>query len=146
MAYKNLVITPNNVSKQAFVQKSQFYKGFSTTNDKSMTTKIYDFDLIKQDIMNMFQTKQGERVMNPEFGTVIWSLIYEPFTADVKQLISEDVTRILNYDPRVTPTQIQITEAEYGMIIEATLFYKQENMTDVMRLSFDKELGIVSQQ
>ena len=146
MAYKNLVITPNNVSKQSFVQKSQFYKGFSTTNDKSMTTKIYDFDLIKQDIMNMFQTKQGERVMNPEFGTVIWSLIYEPFTADVKQLISEDVTRILNYDPRVTPTQIQITEAEYGMIIEATLFYKQENMTDVMRLSFDKELGIVSQQ
>ena len=146
MAYKNLVITPNNVSKQAFVQKSQFYKGFSTANEKGMTTKIYDFDLIKQDIMNMFQTKQGERVMNPEFGTIIWSLIYEPFTADVKQLISEDVTRILNYDPRVTPTQIQITEAEYGMIIEATLFYKQENMTDVMRLSFDKELGIVSQQ
>lgn len=146
MAYKNLVITPPNVSKQAFVQKSQFYKGFSTADDKSMTTKIYDFDLIKQDIMNMFQTKQGERVMNPEFGTVIWGLIYEPFTADVKQLISEDVTRILNYDPRVTPTQIQITEAEYGMVIEATLFYKQENMTDVMRLNFDKELGIVTQQ
>ena len=146
MAYKNLVITPNNVSRQAFVQKSQFYKGFSTANDKSMTTKIYDFELIKQDILNMFQTRQGERVMNPEFGTVIWSLIYEPFTADVKQLISEDATRIFNYDPRVTPTQIQITEQEYGMVIEATLFYKQENMTDVMRLAFDKEVGIVSQQ
>jgi phage baseplate assembly protein W len=146
MAYKNLVITPNNVSNQRSVQKSQFYKGFSTANDTSMTTKIYDFELIQQDILNMFQTKKGERVMNPEFGTVIWSLIYEPFTIDVKQLISEDVTRILNYDPRVTPTRIDITEAEYGMVIEATLFYKQQDLSVDMKLAFDKELGIVSQQ
>ena len=146
MAYKNIIITPNNVSNQKSVQKSQFYKGFSTNNDKSLTTKIYDFDLIQQDIMNMFQTKKGERVMNPDFGTIIWSLIYEPFTADVKQLISEDVTRILNYDPRVTPTRIEINEADYGMIIEATLYYKQENVSQDMRLSFDKELGIVTQQ
>lgn len=146
MAYKNIVITPNNVSNQSGVQKSQFYKGFSTANDLSLTNKIYDFDLIQQDILNMFQTKKGERVMNPEFGTVIWSLIYEPFTSDVKQLISEDVTRILNYDPRVTPTQINITDVDYGLVIEATLFYSQQDMSRDMRLAFDKELGLVSQQ
>jgi phage baseplate assembly protein W len=146
MAYKNLVITPNNVSNQASVQRSQFYKGFSTTNDAKLTNKIYDFDLIKQDIINMFQTKKGERVMNPEFGTIIWSLIYEPFTLDVKQLISDDVTRVLNYDPRVTPTQIDITEAEYGLVIEATLYYKLEDVSTQMSLSFDKELGLVRQQ
>ena len=146
MAYKNIVITPNNVSNQASVQKSQFYKGFSTANDLSLTNKIYDFDLIQQDILNMFQTKKGERVMNPEFGTVIWNLIYEPFTSDVKQLISEDVTRILNYDPRVTPTQINITDVDYGLVIEATLFYSQQDVSRDMRLAFDKELGLVQQQ
>ena len=146
MAYKNIVITPNNVSNQSSVQKSQFYKGFSTANDLSMTNKIFDFDIIQQDIMNMFQTKKGERVMNPEFGTVIWSLIYEPFTADVKQLISEDVTRILNYDPRVTPTQVNITDVDYGLIIEATLYYKQQDVSKDMSLAFDKEIGVVRQQ
>jgi phage baseplate assembly protein W len=146
MAYKSLVITPNNVSNQRSAQQSQFYKGFSSANDAQLTNKIYDFALIQQDIINMFQTKKGERVMNPEFGTVIWELIYEPFTADVKQLISEDVTRILNYDPRVTPTQIDITEAEYGLLIEATLTYNQLDQTEQMRLSFDKELGLVTQQ
>ena len=146
MAYKNLIISPNNVSNQASVQQSQFYKGFSTADDTSLTNKIYDFALIQQDIMNMFQTKKGERVMNPEFGTIIWSLIYEPFTKDVKQLISDDVTRILNYDPRVTPTQINITEAEYGLVIEATLFYKQQDVSQQMSLAFNKELGIVTQQ
>jgi phage baseplate assembly protein W len=84
--------------------------------------------------------------MNPEFGTIIWSMIYEPFTDNNKQLISEDVTRILNYDPRVTPTQILISEAEYGLIIEATLYYKQQDVSQQMSIAFDKELGIVRQQ
>lgn len=146
MAYKKLVISPNNISNQSSVQQSQFYKGFTTANDTSLTNKIYDFALIQQDILNMFQTKKGERVMNPEFGTIIWSLIYEPFTNDVKQLISEDVTRIFNYDPRVTPSQIIITDVDYGLIIEATLLYVLEDVSSTMSLSFDKEIGIVTQQ
>ena len=144
MAYKNTIINPPNISNQASVQKSQFYKGFSTVDPSSLNTKLFDFDLIKQDILNMFQTKKGERVMNPDFGTIIWSLIYEPFTDDVKQKISEDVTRILNYDPRVTPTRINITEAEYGMIIEATLYYKRQDVSSQMQFQFDRRLGIVS--
>ena len=144
MAYKNTVITPPNISNQASAKKSQFYKGFSTVNSAALTTKLFDFDLIKQDILNIFQTKKGERVMNPEFGTIIWSLIYEPFTSDIKQAISEDVTRILNYDPRVTPTVINITEAEYGMIIEATLYYKQQDLSSQMIFQFDRQLGLVT--
>jgi phage baseplate assembly protein W len=144
MAYKNTVITPPNISNQASAKKSQFYKGFSTVNSAALTTKLFDFDLIKQDILNIFQTKKGERVMNPEFGTIIWSLIYEPFTNDIKQAISEDVTRILNYDPRVTPTVINITEAEYGMIIEATLYYKQQDLSSKMIFQFDRQLGLVT--
>lgn len=144
MAYKNIIINPPNISNQASVQKSQFYKGFSTVNSASLNTKLFDFDLIKQDILNMFQTKQGERVMNPSFGTIIWSLIYEPFTNDVKQKISEDATRILNYDPRVIPTKINITEAEYGMIIEATLFYKRQDVSAQMKFQFDRRSGSVT--
>lgn len=144
MAYKNTIINPPNISNQASVQKSQFYKGFSTVSSNSLNTKLFDFDLIKQDILNMFQTKKGERLMNPEFGTIIWSLIYEPFTNDIKQKISEDVTRILNYDPRVIPTKINITEAEYGMIIEATLYYKRQDLSAQMRFQFDRKTGLVA--
>lgn len=144
MPYKNTVIVPPNISNQASAQKSQFYKGFSTVNSESLSTKLFDFDLIKQDILNMFQTRRGERVMNPEFGTIIWNLIYEPFTDNIKQAISDDVTRILNYDPRVIPTKINITEAEYGMIIEATLYYKRQDLTAQMRFQFDRKLGLVT--
>jgi len=146
MAYKNIILKPNNVSSQASVQSSQFYKGFSTANDTALTTKIFDFALVQQDILNMFQTRQGERVMNPSFGTIIWDMIYEPFTNDVKQKISDDVTRILNYDPRVTPTTINISEAPYGLLIDATLYFKRQNLSQSMSLAFNKEIGLVTAQ
>jgi len=146
MAYKNIILTPNNISSQASVQSSQFYKGFSSADSTTLATKIFDFALVQQDILNMFQTRQGERVMNPTFGTIIWDMIYEPFTDDVKQKISDDATRILNYDPRVTPTVINISEAEYGLLIDATLYFKRQNLSQSMSLAFNKEIGIVTAQ
>ena len=73
-------------------------------------------------------------------------MIYEPFTDDVKQKISDDVTRILNYDPRVTPTVINISEAEYGLLIDATLYFKRQNLSQSITLSFNKEIGLVTAQ
>lgn len=143
MAYKNIILTPNNVSNQKTAQKSQFYKGFTTSNLDTLSNKIFDYALIKQDIINQFQTRKGERVMNPLFGTIIWDMIFEPFTDDVKQQISDDVTRILNYDPRAVPTAIIIVESESGLLIDATLFYVQINLTEQLRLSFDRETGLI---
>jgi phage baseplate assembly protein W len=142
MPYKDLVIKPNNVSNQRSSRQSQFYKGFYSGDTTSLSNKVYDTNLVHQDIMNMFQTRRGERVMNPEFGTVIWELLYDPFTDETKQKISDDVTRILNYDPRVTPSQINITEAPYGLIIEATLNYTQLDLVESMKLSFDRDIGL----
>jgi phage baseplate assembly protein W len=146
MPYKNIIITPNNISNQQSVQKSQFYKGFSTADSTRLSSKIYDFDLIQQDIINIFQTRRGERVMDPQFGTMIWEMIYEPFTNDVKQRISDDITNILNYDPRVAPTRVNISEAEYGLLLEATLYYKQLDLTQDMKLGFNKDSGTVTRQ
>jgi phage baseplate assembly protein W len=137
---------PNTIRVNPLDLQKNIAIGVSLPFSKPFTSTYTTKDQIKSNLINLLLTEVGERVMNPEFGTVIWSLIYEPFTSDVKQLISEDVTRILNYDPRVTPTQINITDVDYGLVIEATLFYSQQDMSKDMRLSFDKELGLVSQQ
>lgn len=146
MTYKSIVLTPSNVTSQAGVQKTQFYRGFSTADSTTLSSKVYDLNLIKQNIINHFQTRKGERVMNPEFGTIIWDVIFDPFTTAVKQAISDDVTRILNYDSRVIPTEITIVEADSGMIIDTTLYYSQINMSEKMRLDFNKTTGLVTVQ
>lgn len=142
MAYKNIEINPPKASIQNNIKSSQFYVGYSTVNPAATTTRLYDFDLIKQDILNQFNTRKGERVMNPEFGTIIWNLIFEPFTADVKQAISDDVNRICSSDPRAIPLQINLNEQEYGMLLEVTLQYAGTDQSSNMKLSFDTELGL----
>jgi len=145
MAYKNIEINPSQYNQQHTAKKSQFYIGYSSVNPNSSDTKLYDFDLIRQDIINQFNTRKGERVMNPNFGTIIWDLIFEPFTDDVKQALSDDISRVCNSDPRAVPIQININEQEYGMLLEITLQYVGTDKTSSMRLSFDKQLGLTTQ-
>jgi phage baseplate assembly protein W len=145
MAYKNIEINTSKYNQQHTSKQSQFYVGYSSVNPELSGTKLYDFDIIKQDIINQFNIRKGERVMNPEFGTIIWDLIFEPFTDDVKQALSDDISRVCNSDPRAVPIQIDINEQEYGMLLEITLQYVGTDQTSNMRLSFDKQLGLVTQ-
>jgi phage baseplate assembly protein W len=141
MPYKNIVITPPKVANITTVQTSQFYKGFSTV-DSSTGVKLYDFELVKQDLLNQFNTRKGERLMNPEFGTIIWDLIYEPLTPDLRQKISEDIDRIIQSDPRVVPIFVNIVEQNYGFLIELTLQFVNTNQSENIVLNFDKSIGL----
>lgn len=142
MAYKNIVITPPNIKNVSKTKTTQFYKGFSTVDESSTNVKLYDFELIKQDLLNQFNTRKGERLMNPQFGSIIWDLLFEPLTVEIKQLIANDIDRILASDPRVTPTFVNIVEQDYGFLLELTLVYGGTDVSDSMILSFDKNAGL----
>lgn len=141
MVFKTVEINPVKNVEQEIVEQTQIYKGFSTVNPVAESTKIYDFELIKQDILNQFNIRKGEMVMNPEFGTIIWGLLYEPFTDSIKQLIAEDVNRILNSDPRAVPANIDIIELEYGVLMDVTLQSVTTNQVDNLQIKFDKNMG-----
>ena len=145
MSYKNIEINSSQSNQQHTAKQSQFHVCYSSVNPNILGTILYDFDIIKQDIINQFNTRKGERVMNPEFGTIIWDLIFEPFTDDVKQALSDDISRVCNSDPRAVPIQIKINEQEYGMLLEITLKYVNTDQTANMTLSFDKKLGLTAQ-
>jgi phage baseplate assembly protein W len=142
MAYKKIEINHTGVEKPPLNKTSQFYKGFSSVDETTAATQLYDFDLIKQDIINHFKTKKGERLMNPAFGSIIWDLLMEPLTAEVRNALKEDVNTICTFDPRVTPTQMDITEYESGFLLELTLVMNTTNESTNMRLAFDQSIGL----
>lgn len=145
MPYKTIELTDNkSIGKQNTIKRSQFYKGFSTLADQS-NVKLYDFDLIKQDILNHFKTKKGERIMNPAFGSIIWDLLMEPLTEQVREALINDVNEICNFDPRVTPTQIDLTESEQGYLLELTLVMVGTDQSSSMKLTFNQQLGLIVQ-
>lgn len=144
MPYKNIEITNSNLIPQKKVKTSQFYKGYSTINS-TQTTKLYDFDLVKQDIINHFNTKKGQRVMNPEFGCIIWDLLMEPMTDRTKDLLKQDIERICTSDPRVTPIQMDLVEYPNGYFLELTLLMKETDQSEKLKLAFDQTIGLVVQ-
>jgi phage baseplate assembly protein W len=128
---------------RANVPGSKTYKGFSSVSGDSKSYSLYDLALIKQDIINHFHIRQGERLENPTFGTIIWDVLFEPLTEDLKQLIVKNVEQIINYDPRVNANSVIVTTYESGLQIECTLTYLPYNIQESLQFKFDQANGLI---
>ena len=117
--------------------KSVTFKGFSSRADKK-NFKLYDFEVAKQDLINRLSVRKGERVENPEFGTIIYDAIFEPFTENLKDAIVDDITANLNADPRIATQDIIVSEADKGIAIQATITYVPLNITEKLSFNFDE--------
>jgi phage baseplate assembly protein W len=115
------------------------YVGYSTI-DQNKSVTLVDADLIKRDLINHFYIRRGEKLMNPNFGTIIWDSIFEPFTEQLKTAIVDDVTRIVRYDPRLQVDQILVDQFEHGILIELRLNYVATNETETLKLIFDRNV------
>lgn len=124
--------------------KSRAYRGVSTVNPENKGFTLYDLAIIKQDLINHFHIRVGEKLENPNFGTIIWDLLYEPMTEEIKRAIADNVTTIVNYDPRVQVDSIDIETYESGILIDCRLTYLPYNISESMRLKFDEENGLLS--
>ena len=119
------------------------YKGFSSAAIKN-NFKLYDMELVKQDLLNHFYIRKGEKLENPNFGTIIWDMLFENFTPEVKKLITDDVEQIINYDPRIQVTTLTIDSTDMGIRIEAEIVYLPFNVSERMTFDFDKTNKIVN--
>jgi len=141
--YKQIEVQGTGTSTQYGVQ-SRAYRGISTVNPENNETVLYDLALIKQDLLNHFHIRQGEKLSDPEFGTIIWDILFEPLTENLKEQIVENVTSIVNYDQRVQVTNVILDQYESGLQIEVDLVYLPYNISENLRLQFDQNAGFIS--
>lgn len=123
---------------------SRSYRGISTVGNTSGSFSLYDLALIKQDIVNHFHIRQGEKLENPTFGTIIWDVIFEPLTEELKAAITENVTEIINYDPRVQVENVIVSTYESGIQIECELTYLNYSISESLRFKFDQDNNIIT--
>lgn len=122
---------------------SAAYRSISTVNDENEGFRLYDLAVIKQDIINHFHIRQGEKLENPEFGTIIWDVLFDPLTDNLKTAIVKNVEDIINYDPRVSVDQVIVSEYEQGLQIECVLIYLNYSIAETMKLRFDQNAGLL---
>jgi phage baseplate assembly protein W len=120
------------------------YRGTSTVNTENKGFRLYDIAIIKQDLINHFNIRQGEKLENPEFGTIIWEILYEPLTESLKQVIVQDIEIIVNSDPRVAVDRVIVDQYSNGIQIECVLTFLDYNISEKMQLQFDQANGLIA--
>ena len=125
--YKEIKVISSQRNK-IYTGDKKTYKGISTVNPDSTNAVLYDIALIKQDIINHFHIRQGEKLSDPTFGTIVWDILFEPMTEQIRSLITKNVTRIVNSDPRVNIDRVIVDDYEHGIQIECDLRYIQYNI------------------
>lgn len=119
------------------------YRGFSTLVSKKKYS-LQDYALAKQDLLNYFNIRKGDKLMQPTFGTIIWDMLFEPLDEATRQVISDDIMRIVQYDPRLRVQQVAITEQTVGLQIQISLSYIPGDQTETFNLLFDRNKKTVT--
>lgn len=118
------------------------YRGISTIEGEFGERILYDINLAKQDLLNHFYTKQGERVMAPLFGSKIWEYLFEPMTQELVRKVEEDVLRIISQDPRWTLLGTDISSSDHQLLVRITAEYIPETTEEQIVLAFNRNTSV----
>jgi|TARA_B100000925_G_C21977654_1_gene460832 phage baseplate assembly protein W len=67
------------------------------------------FEQTKSNLLNLLSTRKGERIMQPEFGTGLHELLFEPMTSDFESKLTETIEGSVNFWlPYVTIKEIDV--------------------------------------
>lgn len=114
------------------------YVGFNTIG-RFKRFRMTDFELVKRDLLNHFSIPKGQKLMQPDFGSIIWNLLFDPFDDRTKSLIEEDIRTVVSYETRVAIQTVVINQYENGIQVDMELIYIPTNQVDTISARFDRE-------
>ena len=119
-----------------------YYRGFSTNSSDGLNTKVFDAALVRQDLINEFSTRLGERVGRPQYGSIIHDLLFDLGDPRTENLVQADIARIINSDPRVVPLEITVTADldKHEIRAEITVQLVEFDMNDSFRVTFGEQV------
>ena len=94
--------------------------GFSTIN-QNKNFVLVDYALIKRDLLNAFNIRQGELVGRPGYGTVLWNYLFENQTSELENAIYTEVQRVVGGDPRLYLNNLYMYPQENGILLQLDL-------------------------
>ena len=111
---------------------NQTFIGFNTIDQVKKFT-LTDFALIKRDLLNAFNIRQGELPGRPEYGTLIWNFLFENQVEELQNSLVNEIQRVAGGDPRLVITDIQVFPQDNGILLQIQI--EVVPSTDAERLS-----------
>ena len=112
--------------------------GFNTIDQPKKFTLV-DFELIKRDLINAFNIRQGELVGRPGYGTNLWDYVFESQTQDTERAIVNEVQRVAGGDPRLYIQSIQMFPQQNGILVQLELSVVPSTDAERLSIFFDEQ-------
>lgn len=84
----------------------------------------YDTQAVIRSVRNLLQTKHYERHFNPDLGSNLETLLFEPMSASTATTIESEIKVIINnYEPRVSLTDVKVVAQEENNAYSVSLTF-----------------------
>jgi phage baseplate assembly protein W len=98
------------------------------------------YEQAKANLKNLLMTKKGERIMQPNFGTGLHSLLFEPMDGDFETKLEQTITRNVNYwlpYINIDEIDIEMTDAmKDNHIAHMTIQFTVGNQIETQQITF----------
>ena len=95
------------------------------------TSFSYDGQAIVRSIRNLLLTKPYERLFQPELGSEIDALLFEPISPLTASLLQDEIIRtITNWEPRAQIATVEVSAYPDQNAYEVSLFFYILNQTE----------------
>lgn len=90
----------------------------------------YNEQAVIRSIRNLLSTNLYERPFQPDVGSTLNALLFEPITSITATLIENEIVRMIkNYEPRATVSQLNVTANPDGNAFNVALYVYVGNQT-----------------
>jgi phage baseplate assembly protein W len=81
----------------------------------------YNEQAVIRSIRNLLATNRFEKLFQPEIGSTINQLLFEPVSPLSASLIEDEIARMIdNYEPRATISQIEVSQIQIPTHLPST--------------------------
>jgi phage baseplate assembly protein W len=99
-----------------------------------------DIEAIKNSIRNIFTTKKGQKILNPQFGSSLDQYLFTPITTPNAKAIGNQILNEVNlYEPRITISNVIVTPD-----IDKNLYYIQVYY-NLLEINRNEIINIIAQ-
>lgn len=112
--------------------------GFNTQGQNKKFT-LTDSALVKRDLLNALNIRQGQLPGRPQYGTIIWDNLFENQSDALTNNMQNEIQRVAGGDPRLQIVSIDVFPQENGVLIQVELQIVPSTEVERLRIFFDNE-------
>ena len=112
--------------------------GFNTQDQYKKFT-LLDEALVKRDLLNGLNIRQGQLPGRPQFGTTLWENLFENQSPALVTAIENEIQRVAGYDPRIQVFETQVFPQENGILIQVQLAIVPSTTAQQLSIFFNQQ-------